>query len=161
MQNPISAAKPILIAQARTSNSLALIKNHLSQDPQHKVIDTTFPSLNPVGNSSLNPQDLQPSQYVKDLKFIVREENGETIQKTYCQIRGEDAQTNKRLSGKANIVGIIDGSTAYGIEDISDLPFVGQSNQATLNAHATSIEGLFTDKEGKNTLQGAKLKKLN
>jgi hypothetical protein len=106
-------------------------------------------------------EQAEGSDYVKGLRFIVRDKNGELSQKTYSQIRGEkeEAQSINRRNVVLNIVGIVEkrGGVVYGVEDIKSFA----KNEAVFNRNATGLGNLFTDPNGKNTLTGASLKKLN
>jgi hypothetical protein len=106
--------------------------------------------------------EAEGSGYVQGLKFTVRNKDGSLSQKTYSQIRqepkrGESISIN-RGDATFNIVGIVEpGGGVYGVGDLKSFA----KNEAVFNRNATGPGNLFTDSNGKNTLTGAILKKLN
>jgi hypothetical protein len=151
-----------LIAQNTGQSAVRIIQQHLLTN-KFNVIETLFPSAGPGFDAEGLDQleQAEGSDYVKGLRFIVRDKNGELSQKTYSQIRGEkeEAQSINRRNVVLNIVGIVEkrGGVVYGVEDIKSFA----KNEAVFNRNATGLGNLFTDPNGKNTLTGASLKKLN
>lgn len=148
-----------LLARNLRQSPLDIIKKHLSQDGEFKVIQTKFPPLvNVFGQGLDDTGQAEGSPYVQGLKFFVRDEKGGGIsQKTYADIRSINRQ-NKT----ANIVGIVElNGDVYGVQDEKPLLLFGENNEATFNRKATRLGTLFTDSKDNNTLRGAKLKKLN
>jgi hypothetical protein len=151
-----------LIPQNTGQSAVRIIQQHLLTN-KFNVTETLFPSAGPGFDAKGLDQleQAEGSDYVKGLRFIVRDKNGELSQKTYSQIRGEkeEAQSINRRNVVLNIVGIVEkrGGVVYGVEDIKSFA----KNEAVFNRNATGLGNLFTDPNGKNTLTGASLKKLN
>ena len=161
MINNTSINNSNFIAQNTGPSPVSIIQNHLLPN-KFNVIETNFPSTAGVLGSGFDQiGEAEGSGYVKGLKFIVLNKDRSLSSKTYAQIRqelkrGESISIN-RQNEMANIVGIVESDgDVYGVEDVSSFA----KNEAVFNRNATGPGNLFTY-NGKDTLKGAILKKLN